>query len=515
MPEDFPQPQGLFCNRTLNLRKIKAVGYDLDYTLVHYYTELWEARAYAYIKRGLAARGWPVEDLEFDPDLAMQGLVVDTELGNVVKANRFGYIKRAFHGTKPLLFDKLRDAYRRTLVDLDEPRWRFMNTLFSISEASIYLQLVDLLDEDLLPSRIGYDELYGAVREALDTAHVEGMLKGEILADPERFIDVDPEVPLTLLDQKEAGKKVLLITNSEWSYAAPILDFAFDPHLPEGMTWRNLFDLSIVGARKPAFFSEQAPAFEVVSDDGTLRPVAGQLEEGKAYWGGNAALVEASLGLRGDELLYVGDHVNADVMASKSVLRWRTALVLRSLEQEIEAMLSFEDEQQDLTEMMAEKERLEAYFSALRLERQRNLKGYGPQTDRDPEALQEATQRLRERLVKLDERIAPLARTAGKLVNENWGPLLRAGTDKSKLARQIETSADVYTARVSNFLRYTPFVYIRSYRGDLPHDAAAPAEGGARSSHKTTSGGPKASRSGTGGTTATTGGNSTLGQSAA
>lgn len=478
IPEAFEHPRGLFCNRTLNLRNIQAVGYDMDYTLVHYHVELWEERAYAYVRQGLAARGWPVQDLEFDPALVIQGLIVDTERGNVVKANRFGYIKRAYHGTKEMAYGDMRDAYRRTLVDLHAPRWRFMNTLFSISEAGIYLQLVDLLDAGKLPERIGYDDLYRIVRQTLDAAHVEGLLKAEILADPQRFVDDDPEVPLALLDQKMAGKKVLLITNSDWDYAAPLLTYAFDPHLPDGMTWRDLFDLAIVGARKPAFFNETAPAFEVVSDDGTLRPVRGALEEGRAYVGGHAALVEASLGIRGDQILYVGDHVWADVRASKRLNRWRTALVLRSLEDEIEEMESFEPQQERLRTLMRRKERLEAYASAIRLERQRNVEGYGPQTGRDPDALDEEFQHVRQVLVELDTEIAPLAAASSRLVNENWGPTLRAGNDKSLLASQLEASADVYTARVSNFLHYTPFVYLRSPRGTLPHDVAAPqAEG--------------------------------------
>src|SRR5690606_24704389 len=141
-----------------------------------------------------------------------------------------------------------------------------------------------------------------AVRRTLDEAHLEGLLKAEIVADPDRFVVRDPEIPLTLLDQKEAGKKILLITNSEWAYTAPMLAYAFDPFLPDGMTWRDLFDLALVGARKPAFFSERAPAFRVVSEDGLLREHPGPLEEGHAYVGGNAALVEASLGLRGEEI---------------------------------------------------------------------------------------------------------------------------------------------------------------------------------------------------------------------
>ena len=53
-----------------------------------------------------------------------------------------------------------------------------------------------------------------------------------------------------------------------------------------------------------------------------------------------------------------------------------------------------------------------------------------------------------------------------------------AGNDKSHLARQIEASADIYTARVSNFLHYTPFVYLRNPRGTLPHDSATPQDAG-------------------------------------
>jgi 5'-nucleotidase len=480
VPDAFQHPRGLFCNRTLNLRNIGAIGYDMDYTLVHYRVELWEERAYSYVRAGLAAQGWPVEDLVFDPDLVVQGLVVDTVRGNVVKANRFGYVKTAFHGTNPLPYAEQRETYRTTLVDLHDRRWQFLNTLFSISEAGIFLQLVDLLDAGKLPAALGYEDLYEAVRRTLDAAHLEGLLKADILADPARFIEPDPEVPLALLDQKNAGKKVLLITNSEWEYAAPILRFAFDEHLPGEMTWRDLFDVAIVNARKPAFFSERAPAYEIVGEDdegrAVLRTHTGPLGEGRAYVGGHAALVEASLGLRGSEILYVGDHVFADVRASKDVFRWRTALILRPLEDEIAAFDAFRPQQERLTALMDEKERLEAYASALRLERQRNVAGYGPQTDRPADELEAEFHDLRARLVALDARIAPLARASSQLVNARWGPLLRAGTDKSHLARQIEASADIYTARVSNFLHYTPFVYLRSDRGTLPHDVVHPRD---------------------------------------
>ena len=148
--EESNTSRGIFCNRTLNLNAIRAIGYDMDYTLIHYRMEIWEDRAYTYIKEMLEAEGWPVRELTFDSRLVMRGLIIDTEHGNVVKANRFGYVKRAFHGVQPLDFETQRRVYQRTLVDLNEPRWVFLNTLFSISEACLYMQLIDLLDHGLL-----------------------------------------------------------------------------------------------------------------------------------------------------------------------------------------------------------------------------------------------------------------------------------------------------------------------------------------------------------------------------
>lgn len=46
-------------------------------------------------------------------------------------------------------------------------------------------------------------------------------------------------------------------------------------------------------------------------------------------------MVENSLNIHGDEILYVGDHIYTDVSQSKVHLRWRTALILRELEEEV------------------------------------------------------------------------------------------------------------------------------------------------------------------------------------
>jgi len=466
--------RGLYCNRTLNLRAVKAVGYDMDYTLVDYDADAFERRVYAYAQEALLAEGWPVADLAFDPAMVTRGLVIDTDLGNVLKANRFGFVKRAMHGSSMLEFAAQREAYARTIVDLGESRWVFLNTLFSLSEGCLYAQLVDLLDQGRLPGVMGYRDLYTKVRAVVDAQHAEGRLKAEIAADPARYVVRDPEAVLALQDQKAAGKKLLLVTNSEWAYTAAMMAYAFDPYLPEGQGWRQLFDVVIVGARKPEFFTERNPFFEVVTEDGLLRPVQGPLKPGVAYLGGSAVQVERQLGISGDEILYVGDHLWGDVHVTKSVLRWRTALVLRELEGEIEALVAFRASEPELARRMQEKERLEAQLSQARLDLQRLKGGYGPVPEAAPKELERRMVQFRARLVDLDQELAPLAKASSELANARWGLLTRAGNDKSQLARQVERDADVYTSRVSNFLHATPFVYLRSLRGTLPHDPATP-----------------------------------------
>jgi HAD superfamily 5'-nucleotidase-like hydrolase len=470
-PKAVPHERGIFANRTLNLRSIRAVGYDMDYTLVHYNVRMWEERAYARLKALLSSDGWPTEDLVFDPRSVIRGLIIDSELGNIVKANRFGYVMRAAHGTRMMNFDQQRAVYRHTPVELADPRFIFVNTLFSLSETCLYAQLVDLYDDGRLPEVIGYENLFRSVRARFDEAHVEGTLKAEIVADPARFIEVDPDTPRALIDQHRAGRRLMLISNAEWEYAREIMAFAFDPHLDGDTTWRDLFELVIVGARKPDFFSRDLPLFRVVDEDrGLLEPVPGRIPGPGIYVGGDASRVEDYLGLSGSQILYVGDHVFADVRMSKSSLRWRTALILRELEEELLAIEAIRETEDELARLMAEKEALETRQCVLRLEHQNLHHTAGPEAQRSLSEVESELDELRTAIEAIDQRVGPLAKRAVEAFNPRWGTPLRSGYDTSHLARQVERSADIYTSRVSNFLYATPFAYLRARRGSMPHD---------------------------------------------
>ncbi|KAH0993225.1 hypothetical protein GBA52_004708 [Prunus armeniaca] len=415
-------PRGIFCSRTLNLQSISAIGYDMDYTLIHYNVIAWEGRAYDYCMENLKKVGFPVDGLAFDPDLV-------ASISN--------------------------EMYGRELVDLrKESRWEFLNTLFSVSEAVAYMQ---------------------AVGRALIRAHVEGQLKSEIMSKPELFVTPDPELPLALLDQKEAGKKLLLITNSDYHYTDKMMQHSFNRFLPNDMGWRDLFDIVVVTARKPEFFQMSHPMYEVVTGEGLMRPCF-KAKTGGLYSGGNAQMVENSLNIHGDEILYVGDHIYTDVSQSKVHLRWRTALICRELEEEFSALIHSRGHRASLVELINQKEVVGDLFNQLRLASQRRTKGRPAQTlaatNLDDQELSESMQKLLIVMQRLDQKIAPMLEADGELFNKRWGFLSRAGLwDKSHLMRQIEKYADIYTSRVSNFLHYTPFMYFRSQEQTLAHDS--------------------------------------------
>lgn len=461
--------RGVFCNRTLNLRGVRAIGYDMDYTLIHYHVRAWEKRAFDHGCAYLESLGWPTDELFFDPEAFTLGLTFDLELGNIVKATRFGYVVKAQHGNEMLPYDELRRSYATTIIDLENQRFRFMNTLFELSRASLWCQLVDLHDRWPLPNIKTYQQLYHTIDAALSSAHGDGSLKAAIVAEPERFVDADPKIVATLADQRLAGKELLLITNSEWSYSKKIMSWCFDRFMPKGKTWRDLFDIVIVAANKPSFFSDTGDIYEVVDlRRGLLAAHQGPLKKGAIYHGGNARLVEEALGLEGSQFLYIGDHLFGDVYITKDALRWRTALVVRELEDEIAASASALPESKELNRLMKKKGQMLKRQSRLRLKRRQMVVDDKPRAEINADI-----ERITTQLSALDDQIAPLARAAGELGNANWGPLMRAGVDKSLFARQVEKHADVYTSRVSNFRAETPYAYLRAARVLLPHETTS------------------------------------------
>ncbi|CAM6113265.1 unnamed protein product [Calypogeia fissa] len=68
---DGKASRGIFCSRTLSLQSINTIGYDMDYTLIHYNIDAWEGRAYDYGVAQLRKMGYPSDGLKFDSSLVL------------------------------------------------------------------------------------------------------------------------------------------------------------------------------------------------------------------------------------------------------------------------------------------------------------------------------------------------------------------------------------------------------------------------------------------------------------
>ena len=224
----------VFVNRTLNLKRIKYLGLDMDHTLIRYNTENFERLSHTIIIEKLISRkNYPeaVKKLQFDFNFALRGLVVDRKKGNLLKLNRYTAIRNSFHGLKPLDFKTHQKVYKSTYIDLSKSDYLAIDTSFSYSLAHAYSQLVELKENEPNLKLPDYGQLADDVLDALDEAHRDGSLKNEVRKNLAHYIIKDQQVVDGLEKFKKHGKKIFVLTNSDFSYSKLLLDYAINPFL--------------------------------------------------------------------------------------------------------------------------------------------------------------------------------------------------------------------------------------------------------------------------------------------
>lgn len=449
----------VFVNRSLNLKQIQMIGFDMDYTLVRYYSRVFEEITFDYAKNYLVdALGYPkaVRDFVFDYDRAIVGLVIDRQRGNLLKLSRFGKIKMAYHGLRPLDFRTMKKVYQNVVVDLGDPNFQPLDTLFAISVGVLFSMLVELKEGgESLPD---YGRLSSDALLAVDTVHRNNSIKSLIRKDPARFVVSDPKVAGLLERYKDYGKKLMIITNSDYSYTRGLLEHAIDPWLKKHRSWREVFDIVITLADKPRFFEYPGRFLKVDPDTGLMSNHDGRIESG-IFQGGWFQPLQKDLGLDGREILYIGDHIYGDVVSIKKRCDWRTALVLEDLEREIESIRQNQPIQHEIDRLMEEKERVEHRINRLDLDRYEGRDVDRSELDRLFQQVDRLNQDISERVVQYRSRFNPY-----------WGEILRSGNEESRYAGQIEEFACIYMTRVSDLYDYSPKTYFRPKRRLMPHE---------------------------------------------
>lgn len=454
---------GIYVNRTLNMKQIAAIGFDMDYTLVRYDSEAFEEMTYKeIIKKLIEIKGYPeaIKSLKFQFNLAIRGLVIDKPHGNILKLSTYSKVKHAYHGLSEMDFKTQQKIYQGLVIDLnDSERYAIVDTTFSISYCVLYMQLVDLKDKKPELNLPDYKTLEEDILEGLDVSHRDGSLKGQVKKNVKKYIVPDQDIVTALERFKKHGKKLWVITNSDYEYSKLLLDYTINPFLKDHKHWSELFNLVVTAASKPKFFTDKMPLLQIDPETGFMRNHHGKIEDG-IYQGGNAHSIQKSSGLSGEQILYLGDHIYGDVLQIKKTCNWRTALVIDELLAETEALEKSESISKEINILMAEKIQLEQKLDTI-FDREIE-KGKKP----DKEKIQDHFQKIE----KVDKKIGKLIRAHSQHFNSYWGETMRAGVEPSRLAGQIEKYACIYMAKISDFADYSPRTYYRPRKKILPHE---------------------------------------------
>lgn len=477
---DIEHTRQLYVNRDLRMSQIEWIGFDMDYTLALYHQVELDALSVRYTLEQLIEHfGYPtsIRTIKPDPEFAIRGLVIDRARGNILKMDSHHYVGRAYHGLAPLPADQRR-TYNDAPVRLSTDRYVLVDTLFSLPETFLYAALIDHLERrsDALP--LDYARLYDDVRGAIDQAHADGRMKSEILGDIQRYVKRDDELSLTLHKFRSAGKSLFLLTNSECYYTNALMSYLLDGQTDSYPSWRTYFDVVITSAQKPLFFRGTAP-FLRVDEEGGGRTPSDSFQSGQIYEGGNFSDFEKMLGIRGSEVLYVGDHIYGDIVRSKRDSAWRTAMVIQEMERELRKRDTMKAELSRWAELDRRLASLNSDLAACRRVLQRleavhgdrlAAAGAGDKAYRARRGLKQSIEQLNRsrrdvlsRLIELDEEIS---------INFNpyWGLLFKEGAEHSVFGGQVEAYACVYTSRVSNFRLYSPMRYFRAPQQHMPHE---------------------------------------------
>lgn len=461
----------VFVNRTIRMDKIRWFGFDMDYTLAEYLHPQYDTMIYDLAKEQLVEMGYPstICDLEYEHEFPIRCLFIDTKLGNILKIGKFGEILCCYHGRTDLTKLETLESYPTLQIQSDDIGGRFKPqvTLFSTPECCLYADLIDHF-ESLEEYKLGegdsassadmkcnlemsYKHLHSDVRAAVDAIHANGSLKHKTLADAKKFVYRDGEKLAGLLKRlKEGGEgaKLFLLTNSEYYYTTALMSYLLDGVYDDYPSWRDYFDVIITSAKKPSFFGEGSTFREVDVETGKLKlgRILTSFETGAnaCYQGGSLDLFQLLTNANPTEVLYIGDHIFADIVMSKKTVFWRTLLVVPEVSREAklaEKSKPIIDRMLNLTFMKNE-----------------IFRGLDVNSMEDPD-ISALRQHMKDNANSLDQ-----------LYNKYWGSPFRSGDKQTHFSLQVERFADLYTGTLLNLRNYPRNYAFTADVDFLPHE---------------------------------------------
>ncbi|KAL0126125.1 hypothetical protein PUN28_004919 [Cardiocondyla obscurior] len=406
LPQDV-NPKGVFACNELDLKEVEVYGFDYDYTLACYKPSM-DYLLYSLGRDMLIKKyKYPEEiaDLKYRENFAVRGLHYDIEKGLLLKLDSFLQIQlgSVYRGLHPVPDEEVLHIYKNRIIPIayvEAPHKHSHNSVQSCHPIMHQL-VVENVSEYLEPNK-----------------------------DLRRFFD----------RLQKAGKKTFLVTNSPFHFVNKGMQFLV------GKNWKNYFDVVIVQARKPRFFTEETRPLRIYDEvkQTQLWDRVTKLEKGIIYLEGTVKQLQDITGWRGHQVLYFGDHPYSDLADVTLEHGWRTGAIIKELTHEIETLNDPKFKEnvnwlQMLTGLIEEHQDYEG-----------------------PEVQNELDEWIKER----DQ----LRNDIKFVFNKQFGSVFRTYHNPTYFSRRLFRFADIYMSSITNLLEYSTSHTFYPRRGVMPHE---------------------------------------------
>ncbi len=168
-------PSSVFVNSDISLEHIDTWGWDYDFTLVNYTSELANFVYKRVINTLVRELKYPVQSLlheSYDPSFAIKGICFDTKTGLFFKTDQFFKLQKdcVFRGRSRVPIQEVIDTYHGTALSKDVIERSYMfQDLFASPEACVLADVTDALRA----GGVAFDPLFVQkdVREVVERLH--------------------------------------------------------------------------------------------------------------------------------------------------------------------------------------------------------------------------------------------------------------------------------------------------------------------------------------------------------
>jgi len=461
-------PEDVFANNQMNLNDIHVYGFDYDYTLAHYKPGKVEHFIYKEALHTLVDQlRYPkgLLDLEYDENFVIRGLHYDIENELLMKLDSYSIVNKVgvYHGRQLLTQKKIDRFYRSRNIPVwkleqspnlsptgstgtfyaKTSRFHHVSDRFSVPEQCLVCDVIHWMNKH----RVTYDGtlVFEDIKQAVGRVHISGRLYNEIQNNIEEYLERGA-LKEVINHLREANKQLFILTNSPFSFVN-----AGMKHLLDERNWPQHFELVVLRANKPSFFTHRDRKFrssgEKWSLGGDPKPEfesVRRLQKGFMYHGGCLRELQRLTNWEPKEILFFGDHLYADLADAILLAGWRTACIVPELESEINTINS--------EEFQANVQRLIELEDKLETEQKYNKLA------------------CKEQLEEWQEERSKTKKVLRDLFNPNFGSIFRCEMQTSYFHRRLARFGEIYTSNVSNLARFPLDITIYPKRTSLPHE---------------------------------------------